>query len=64
MSDPIDPFVKAHRNNIGRYRRLLQTHLTEVERSYVQSRLSEETSALEFALGQLAGLSEMMTQSN
>ncbi len=64
MSDPIDPLVKAHRNNIGRYRRLLRTHLTEIERSYVQSRLSEETSALQYALGQSATLSKTLTQSS
>ena len=34
--------LRAHRNNIHRYRRLLQTNLTELERNYVDSRLKEE----------------------
>lgn len=37
----------THRNNIARYRRLLETNLTELERDYIQRRLSEEQSSLE-----------------
>jgi hypothetical protein len=37
-----DDLVRAHRNNIQRYRLLLQTTLTEFERQYVERRLSEE----------------------
>ena len=39
--------LSAHANNIARYRRLLETCLTELEREYVQRRLSEEQSGLE-----------------
>jgi hypothetical protein len=37
--------LRAHRNNIHRYRRLLGTQLTELERHYIESRLSEEMEA-------------------
>jgi hypothetical protein len=39
--------LRTHRNNIDRYRRLLKTRLTELERQYIEGRLSEEQSALE-----------------
>ena len=39
--------LRTHRNNIDRYRRLLKTRLTELERQYIEARLSEEQSALE-----------------
>ncbi|MET4262374.1 hypothetical protein ABIC09_007352 [Bradyrhizobium sp. S3.12.5] len=35
------------RNNIQRYRQLLQTRLTEFERDFIAKRLSEESSELE-----------------
>ncbi|WP_271619079.1 hypothetical protein [Bradyrhizobium sp. CCBAU 51745] len=41
-----DAVIKAHRNNIFRYHRLLQTRLTDIERSYLRTRLAEEGSAL------------------
>lgn len=34
--------LRAHQKNIDRYRRLLATHLSDLERSYIQRRLSEE----------------------
>lgn len=37
--------LRARRNNIHRYRRLLTTHLSEVERTYIQKRLREEEEA-------------------
>jgi hypothetical protein len=37
----------AHRSNIQRYRNLLQTSLTELERQFVEKRLTEEQSNLE-----------------
>ena len=37
----------AHRSNIQRYRNLLQTSLTELERQFVEKRLTEERSNLE-----------------
>ena len=39
--------LRAHRSNIQRYRNLLQTSLTELERQFVEKRLSEEQSDLE-----------------
>lgn len=39
--------LRAHRNNISRYHRLLKTKLTEVERHFIEKRLSEERSAME-----------------
>jgi hypothetical protein len=38
--------IRAHRNNIHRYRRLLKTTLSDIERQFVERRLSEESSAL------------------
>jgi hypothetical protein len=39
--------LRVHRNNIHRYRRLLATKLTELERNYVERRLQEEQSAMD-----------------
>jgi hypothetical protein len=39
--------LRARRNNVRRYRRLLQTELTEIERLYIERRLNEEKSAIE-----------------
>lgn len=38
--------LRTHRNNISRYRRLLKTTLTELEREFIERRLQEEQSAL------------------
>ncbi|WP_376707392.1 hypothetical protein AB7008_31380 [Bradyrhizobium sp. 521_C7_N1_3] len=38
---------RAHRNNISRYRRLLRTKLSTLERQYIERRLSEEEAALQ-----------------
>jgi hypothetical protein len=46
MEQVAEVFARAHRKNIQRYRRLLRTHLTELERSYVERRLAEEKAAL------------------
>jgi hypothetical protein len=37
---------RAHRQNISRYRSLLQTKLTELERSFIERRLAEEEAAV------------------
>ncbi|BAC51838.1 bsr6573 [Bradyrhizobium diazoefficiens USDA 110] len=47
MIDEELALLRAHRNNIGRYQRLLKTELTEVERRFIERRLSEERSAIE-----------------
>ena len=39
--------MRTHRNNIHRYRQLLQTKLTELERDFIKRRLTEEQSALD-----------------
>ena len=39
--------LRTHRNNIARYRRLLKTNLTDLERQFIERRLSEEQSEFE-----------------
>jgi hypothetical protein len=39
--------IRAHRNNIHRYRRLLRTKLSELERQFIERRLAEEQAALD-----------------
>ena len=39
--------LRTHQNNIQRYRQLLETGLTDLERPFIERRLSEERSALE-----------------
>jgi hypothetical protein len=43
--------LRTHRKHISRYRRLLKTNLTELEREYVERRLSDEQLALETLIG-------------
>ena len=38
--------MRAHRNNIHRYRRLLNTKLSDIERQFIERRLQEEQSAI------------------
>jgi hypothetical protein len=42
--------LRAHRNNIQRYRRLLKTQLSDLERAYLARRLDEERAAAEALL--------------
>jgi hypothetical protein len=46
MSDEQLARLRAHRDNVRRYRWLLQTTLTELEREFIERRLAEEHSAL------------------
>ena len=39
--------LRTYRNNISRYRRLLKTSLTDLEREFIERRLMEERSAFE-----------------
>ena len=39
--------LRAHRNNIQRYRRLLETNLTNFERQFIERRILEEQVAIE-----------------
>jgi len=47
MIDEKLALLRTHRNNIGRYHRLLKTELTQLERQFIERRLSEERSAME-----------------
>jgi hypothetical protein len=38
--------IRAHRNNIARYRKLLRTHLTPLERVFIERRVREEQRSL------------------
>ena len=42
--------LRAHRNNAHRYRRLLATHLSDLERAYIERRLNEEQAAVKALL--------------
>ena len=42
--------LRTHQNNIARYRRLLKTKLSDVERKYFEMRLSEEQAAMKMNL--------------
>ena len=39
--------LRTHRDNIARYRGLLRTKLTDLERDFIERRLSEEHSEFE-----------------
>jgi hypothetical protein len=47
MIDENLSLMRAHRNNIARYRKLLKTNLTDIERQFVERRMAEEQSSLE-----------------
>ena len=51
MTDGGSALINAYRNNIHRYHRLLRTHLTDIERQYIQARLSDHRSAIQAVLG-------------
>ena len=42
--------LRAHRNNIDRYQRLLATRLSDLERAYIARRLTEERVCVESLL--------------
>jgi hypothetical protein len=44
VSDEIAIRLQAHRQNIARYRSLLKTELTEIERAFIDRRIAEEGS--------------------
>jgi hypothetical protein len=47
MIDENTTRLRTHRKNMSRYRRLLKTPLTDLEREFLERRLVEEQSALE-----------------
>jgi hypothetical protein len=46
MTDEKLARLRAHRNNINRYRRLLKTNLSSIERQFIERRMNEEKSAM------------------
>jgi hypothetical protein len=52
----IDVRLRTHRNNVHRYRQILETVLTDAERQFIERRLLEEQSAIE-SLATLQGTS-------
>jgi hypothetical protein len=47
MIDENFALMRAHSSNIARYRKLLKTSLTDLERQFLERRVAEEQSALE-----------------
>ena len=47
MIDENLSLMRAHGNNIARYRKLLKTSLTDLERQFIERRVAEEQSAME-----------------
>lgn len=47
MTDIKIASLRAHGNNISRYRRLLGTDLSDLERRFIERRLNEERVAIE-----------------
>ena len=47
MIDEKFALMRAHSNNIARYRKLLKTSLTDLERQFLERRVAEEQSGLE-----------------
>jgi hypothetical protein len=47
MIDENFALMRAHSHNIVRYRKLLKTSLTDLERQFLERRVAEEQSALE-----------------
>ena len=39
--------IRTHRNNIHRYRRLLRTNLSDLERDFIEKRMADERTALD-----------------
>jgi hypothetical protein len=39
--------IRTHRNNIHRYRRLLRTELSDLERDFIDRRMAEEQAAFD-----------------
>jgi hypothetical protein len=46
MIDDNFALMRSHRNSIDRYRKLLKTSLTDLERQFIERRLAEEQSKL------------------
>lgn len=55
--------VRSHRNNIRRYRNLLKTSLSELERQFIERRLAEEQSRLDQVMASTFPLSPKLPAS-
>ena len=44
--------IRAHRNNIHRYRGLLRTKLSDLEREFIEKRMANEQTALDALVGE------------
>ena len=44
--------IRTHRNNIHRYRRLLRTELSDLERDFIERRMADEQAALDALLAE------------
>ena len=53
---------RAHRNNIHRYRSLLKTRLSDLERQFIERRLSEETASLEALTSETFPIAFVLTE--
>ena len=51
MIDETFARMRTHRNNIRRYRQLLKTNLSDLERQFIEKRLNEEKSEMESLAG-------------
>jgi hypothetical protein len=47
MIEEILARLRAHRSNVGRYKRLLKTQLSDLERAFIAKRLEEEQAEAE-----------------
>jgi hypothetical protein len=54
MTDEHCARLRTHQGNIRRYRQLLETSLTELEREFIAKRLTEEQSAVEVLSAEVA----------
>ena len=56
MPDVTTIRISAHRQNIDRYRALLRTQLTALERDFIRRRIAEEEAELSRLSGERIGL--------
>lgn len=56
MPDVTTIRISAHRQNIDRYRALLRTQLTALERDFIRRRIAEEEAELRRLSGERIGL--------
>ncbi|MEY9417985.1 hypothetical protein ABIF69_004427 [Bradyrhizobium japonicum] len=55
--------IRAHRNNIHCYRSLLKTTLSDLERRFIEKRMSEENSSLQALTSQTFPIALTMSPS-